>query len=178
MPRLLSGEAFPMLRMAGPPDVNLSVPGLVLKLHRFGGPHLPFESLKIAGWLFSAFIVWAAARLALRPVAPRLEPLAWLVILGLATLRSPFLIGYGVFQGVWVASILLAVCWSDGRRRWIVLALWASLLWTTAGPPTLPPAVIAGITTLQTAAILALFVLAIRVGRAAAAAPATVAAAS
>ena len=49
----------------------------------------------------------------------------------------------------------------------------------TAGPPTLPPTVIAAITTLQTIAILVLFWLAIRVGRAAASpAPAVTAAAA
>jgi alpha-1,2-mannosyltransferase len=171
MPKLLSGEAFPMLRMQGPPDVSQSVPGLVLKLPRFGGPVLPFEALKIAGWIFSVVIVWATVRLALRPVAPRLAPLAWLVILGLATLRSPFLPGYGAFQGVWVATILLALTWSDARRRALALLLWAPLLWMTAGPPTLPPVVIATATTLQTIAILTLFGLAVRIGRAATAQP-------
>jgi hypothetical protein len=165
LPRLLSGEAFPMLRAPGPPNISLSVPGIVLKLPSLGGPALPFVALKIAGWIFSAVILWATVRLALRPVAPRLAPLAWLVILGLATLRSPFLPGYGVFQGVWIASILLAVAWADVRRRLIVLALWAALVWTTAGPPSLPPFVIAGLTTLQTIAILALFGIAVRVGR-------------
>jgi alpha-1,2-mannosyltransferase len=171
MPKLLSGEAFPMLRMQGPPDVSQSVPGLVLKLPRFGGPVLPFEALKIAGWIFSVVIVWATVRLALRPVAPRLAPLAWLVVLGLATLRSPFLPGYGAFQGVWVATILLALTWSDARRRALALLLWAPLLWMTAGPPTLPPLVIATASTLQTIAILALFGLAVRIGRAAAVQP-------
>ena len=172
LPKLLSGEAFPMLRMQGPPDVSQSVPGLVLKLPRFGGPVLPFEALKIAGWIFSVVIAWATVRLALRPVAPRLAPLAWLVILGLATLRSPFLPGYGAFQGVWVAAILLALTWSDAPRRALALLLWAPLLWMTAGPPTLPPVAIATATTLQTIAILALFGLAVRIGRAAAVHPA------
>jgi alpha-1,2-mannosyltransferase len=171
MPKLLSGEAFPMLRMQGPPDVSQSVPGLVLKLPRFGGPVLPFEALKIAGWIFSVVIVWATVRLALRPVAPRLAPLAWLVVLGLATLRSPFLPGYGAFQGAWVATILLALTWSDVRMRALTLLLWAPFLWMTAGPPTLPPLVIATATTLQTIAILTLFGLAVRIGRAAAAHP-------
>jgi alpha-1,2-mannosyltransferase len=171
LPKLLSGEAFPMLRMQGPPDVSQSVPGLVLKLPRFGGPVLPFEALKIAGWIFSVVIAWATVRLALRPVSPRLAPLAWLVVLGLATLRSPFLPGYGAFQGVWVATILLALTWSDARRRALALLLWASLLWMTAGPPTLPPVVIATATTLQTIAILTLFGLAVRIGRAAAVQP-------
>jgi hypothetical protein len=168
MPKLLSGEAFPMLRMQGPPDVSQSVPGLVLKLPRFGGPELPFAALKIAGWLFSVVIVWATVRLALRPLSPRLAPLAWLVVLGLATLRSPFLPAYGAFQGVWVASILLAVAWSDARLRATALVLWGSLLWMTAGPPTLPPVVIATVTTLQTVAILTLFALGVRLGRGAA----------
>jgi hypothetical protein len=152
--------------LPGPSDVSQSVPGLVLKLHHLGGPLLSFDALRIAGWIYSAAIVWATVRLARRPVAPALAPLAWLVILGLATLRSPFLPGYGVFQGAWLASLLLALRWSDGRLRWPVLALWAVLLWMTAGPPTLPPAVIAAITTLQTLACLALFALAVRVGRA------------
>jgi alpha-1,2-mannosyltransferase len=165
MPKLLSGEAFPMLRMQGPPDVSQSVPGLVLKLPRFGGPVLPFAALKIAGWIFSVVIVWATVRLALRPVSPRLAPLAWLVVLGLATLRSPFLPGYGAFQGVWVATLVVALTWANVRLRLIALVLWASLLWTTAGPPTLPPIVIATATTLQTFAILTLFAIAVRVGR-------------
>ena len=66
-------------------------------------------------------------------------------------------------------TILLAVAWSDARLRAIALILWASLLWMTAGPPSLPPVVIATATTLQTFAILTLFALAIRMGRAAAA---------
>lgn len=169
MPKLLSGEAFPMLRFPGPSDVSLSMPGLVLKLRHFG-LQIPFEALKIAGWVFSIVILWATVRLALRPVTPRLAPLAWLVVLGLATLRSPFLPGYGVFQGVWIATLLLALCWSDVRRRWLVLALWSLLLWMTAGPQATPLWVIATATTLQVAAIVALFALAVRVGREATAA--------
>ena len=165
VPKLLSGEAFPMLQFPGPSDVSLSVPGLVLKAHRFGLPQVPFEGLRIAGWVYSVVLLWATLRLAWRPVAPRLAPLAWLVVLGLATLRSPFLPGYGVFQAVWIASILLALCWTDTRRRLLVLALWASLLWTTAGPQTTPLWLIATATTLQIAAMLALFGLAVRVGR-------------
>lgn len=83
-------------------------------------------------------------------------------------LRSPFLPGYGIFQGAWVATILLAVSWSDRRARWIVPALWASLIWTTAGPPALPPSLIATITTLQMVARLVLFALAVGAGRRAA----------
>ena len=46
-----------------------------------------------------------------------------------------------------------------------VLALWAVLLPTTAGPTPLPIWAVATFTTLQTAAVVALMVIAIRVGR-------------
>ena len=103
--------------------------------------------------------------LACRPLAPRFAPLAWLVVLGLASLRAPFLPGYGVFQAVWIATILLSLWWADAPRRWLVLALWGSLLWMTAGPLTTPLWIIAMATTLQIVAILGLFALAIRAGR-------------
>jgi hypothetical protein len=167
LPRLLSGEAFPMLQLAGPSDISLSVPGLVLKLQRFGGPALGFGALHIAGWIYSAVILVATVRLASRPIAPRLAPLAWLVVLGLATLRAPFLPGYGVFQAVWIATILLALSWRDAPRRWLLLALWASLLWMTAGPLTTPLWIIATATTLQIAVIVGLYALAVATIRAA-----------
>ena len=177
VPKLLSGEAFPMLRIVGPSDVSLSMPGLVLKLRHLGVP-VPFEALKIAGWIYSAILLWVTFRLARHPLAPRLAPLAWLVLLGLATFRSPFLPGYGLFQGAWVATILLALQWTDAPRRWLLLALWASLLWATAGPLSVAPAVVAAGTTLQIAAIVALFVMAVRAGRRAASEPSPHAAAA
>jgi len=174
LPRLLSGEAFPMLLFPGPSDFSLSIPGLVLKLRRFGGPELSFAALRVAGWIYSAIILLATVHLARRPVAPRFAPLAWLVVLGLASLRAPFLPGYGVFQAVWIATILLSLWWADAPRRWLVLALWGSLLWMTAGPLTTPLWIIATATTLQIGAILVLFALAIRAGREASTQPAPV----
>jgi hypothetical protein len=47
-------------------------------------------------------------------VAPAYEPLAWLAVLGLTALRSPFLPTYGGFPGAWLGALLLAICW-DGR---------------------------------------------------------------
>ena len=124
-----------MLRTQGPPDVSLSIPGLVLKARHVGLP-LPFEALAVAGWLYSAAILWVTYRLAIRPIASRLAPLAWLVVLGLATFRSPFLPPYGMFVGAWIAAVLLALVWNDGHRRWLVALLWLPLLWMTAGPQT------------------------------------------
>jgi hypothetical protein len=168
LPRLLSGEAFPMLRAPITAANSLSVPGLVLKLPAFGGPAVPFASIKVAGWIYSAIVLWTTARLALRPVPTRYAPLAWLTVLGLAALRSPFLPNYGAFPGAWLAAILLAMCWSDRRRWWAVLALWAILVPTTAGPTPMPIWVVAAFTTLQTAAVVALMAVAIRVAREAA----------
>lgn len=164
LPRLLSGEAFPMLRAALTAANNQSVPGLVLKVPVLGGPTVPFEALRITGWVYSALLLWVTIRLALRPVTPRYAPFAWLTLLGLAALRSPFIPVYGAFPGVWIATMLLAVCWHDARRRWMILALSVPLVPAVMGPG-LPPPVAAVFTTLQALAVLALMGMAVRVGR-------------
>jgi hypothetical protein len=134
LPRLLSGEAFPMLRLTPGTVNNLSIPSLVLKVPAFGGPAVPFGWIRITGWIYSVVVLWVVFRLARRPVAPAYEPLAWLAILGLTALRSPFLPTYGGFPGAWLGALLLALCWSDARRWWTVLALWVILVPTTVGP--------------------------------------------
>jgi len=165
LPRLLSGDAFPMLRFAVAASNNQSIPGLVLKLPIVGGPAVPFEALRIAGWIYSAILLWVTVRLALRPVAPRFAPLAWLTVLGLAALRSPFIPVYGIFPGIWIATMLLAICWHDARRRRWLLALWLLLVPTSMGPSPVPMPAMAVFTTIQTAAVLALMALAVRIGR-------------
>lgn len=165
LPRLLSGEAFPMLRAAIAAANNLSVPGLVLKLPAFGGPAVPFGSIRIAGWIYSVVVLAVVVLLARRPVARAYEPLAWLAVLGLTALRSPFLPTYGAFPGAWLGALLLAICWTDARRWWTVLMLWVILLPTMAGPSPIPMWAIATFTTLQTAAVVGLAVIAIRVAR-------------
>lgn len=165
LPRLLSGEAFPMLRAALTAANNQSAPGLVLKVPILGGPTVPFEALRITGWLYSALLAWVTVRLALRPVAPRVAPFAWLTLLGLAALRSPFIPVYGAFPGVWIATMLLAVCWHDTRRRRAILALSVPLVLAVIGPTPMPLPVTAVFTTIQTLAVLALMGIAVRVGR-------------
>jgi alpha-1,2-mannosyltransferase len=165
LPRLLSGEAFPMLRATITAANNMSIPGLVLKPAAFGGPVIPFVAIKVAGWVYSAVVLWVVVRLALRPVAPRYEPLAWLTILGVTALRSPFLPTYGAFPGAWLGAILLAVCWAEPRRWWAVLGCWLILVPTTAGPTPMPVWVVAAFTTVQAAAVVGLMAIAIRVGR-------------
>jgi len=165
LPRLLSGEAFPMLRSAPGVMNNLSIPSLVLKSPIFGGPVVPFGSIRITGWIYSIVVLWVVFRLARRPVAPAYEPLAWLAILGLTALRSPFLPTYGGFPGAWLGALLLAICWSDARRSWTALALWVILVPTTIGPTPIAVWAVATFRTLQTAAVVGLAAIAIRVAR-------------
>lgn len=165
LPRLLSGEAFPMLRATIAAANNLSIPGLVLKSPAFGGPAVPFGAIRIAGWIYSVIVIGVVVQLARRPVPRPYEPLAWLSIIGLTALRSPFLPTYGAFPGAWLGALLLALCWNDRRRWWIALALWAILLPATVGPTPIPVWANATFTTLQTAAVVALAAMAIRVAR-------------
>lgn len=173
LPKLLSGDAFPMLRFTGPPDVNLSAPGLILKLTSLGGPAVPLGAIRVAGWIYSAVIVLATAWLAMRPLPARVAPLAWLIVLGLASLRSPFLPFYGAYAAVWIATLLLGVFWRDVRTRAVALGAWVILLPVWAGPPGLPPAVIAGTTTLQILVMLGLFAYASGIARRSAPLPAS-----
>jgi alpha-1,2-mannosyltransferase len=172
LPKLLSGEAFPMLRIRGAPDVSLSAPGVILKLTTLGGPAVPLDALRVAGWVYTALILVATVLLALRPLPERLAPLAWLIVLGLASLRSPFLPFYGAFAAFWIATLLLGTFWHVARIRWVAVGAWTLLLPVWAGPPGTPPALIAAVTTLQIAVILGLFVFAVRVAGNARARPA------
>jgi hypothetical protein len=165
LPKLLSGEAFPMLRQTITTANNMSMPGLVLKLAAFGGPVVPFEAIKYAGWVYTIVVVGLTVQLARRPVSDRYAPLAWLTILGVTAFRSPFLPTYGMFPGAWLAAMLFAICWTDARRWWVVLGLWLVLVPVTAGPVPFPVWAVALFTTTQTAAALGLMSIAIRVGR-------------
>ena len=165
LPKLLSGEAFPMLRLPFARVNSVSLPGLVLKLHAFGGPEVPLEALRLTGWIHTVVLLWITVRLARRPLGERYAPLAWLVILAFATLRSPFLPAYGLFQGAWLASLLLAICWEHARMRWAVLGLWLVFVPVIAGPSAWPAVAVASLTIVQTLAVLVLCWLAIRVGR-------------
>jgi alpha-1,2-mannosyltransferase len=128
LPKLLSGEAFPALtRNQDAIAINQSVPGLVFKLRFFGGPAWSFGAAKIVGWLYTIVVCWALWRLAVRRGDEGREPLVWLSILILASMRSPFLPGYGVFPSLWLAVLAVGVWWTDAGRRLLFLALWAGL---------------------------------------------------
>jgi alpha-1,2-mannosyltransferase len=128
LPKLLSGEAFPALtRNQDAIAINQSIPGLVFKLRFFGGPAWSFGAARIVGWLYTIVVLWAVWRLAANRGETGRGPLLWLSILILASMRSPFLPGYGVFPSLWLATLAVGVWWADAGRRLLFLALWAGL---------------------------------------------------
>ncbi len=139
MPKLLSGEAFPAFRNPSAIAVNESIPGLVFKLQLFGVPYMGFAASKVLGWIYTVVAVALTARLALRPAAAGREPLDWITILILATMRSPFLPTYASFPSAWLATLLAALTWGHSRVFTTAVLAWAVLAFTfgTGGAP--PP---------------------------------------
>jgi len=132
VPGLLSGESFPAFRNPAARAINFSVPGLVFKLGLFGVPGMSFAASKVVGWIFTVIVtaaVWAAGRRAPR----RFElPIAWMAILILATLRSPFLPqSYAAFPPLLLLVLLAARREVTGHRLAVALVGWAALnfLW-------------------------------------------------
>lgn len=139
LPKLLSGEAFPAFRNPVAIAINESIPGLVFKLQLFGVPHMGFPAAKAVGWIYTAVVLVLVARLARRPPAPEREPLAWLVILILATMRSPFLPTYAPFPSLWLATLLAALTWGRSGIFVSVVAAWAVLTFTFGTGAVSPP---------------------------------------
>ncbi len=127
LPALLSGEAFPAFRQPAAIAINYSLPGIAFKLGLFGVPGMGFGVAKIIGWLYSVVLILVTVVVALREPREGREPLLWLAILILATLRSPFLPqAYASFPSLWLMALLPAVC-PTGRTLLLALLAWASL---------------------------------------------------
>ena len=140
VPQILSGEAFPGLYRAAPIGINESVPGIVFKLGLFGVPGMGFPAARVVGWIYTAVVVAAVTWLARRPSDRRLDPLLWVGILILATLRSPFLPGYGAFPALWLSTLIMAVTCRRPALGWSSAALWLVLA-TQFGQGAAPPQV-------------------------------------
>jgi alpha-1,2-mannosyltransferase len=129
LPKILSGEAFPGLYRPPAIAINESVPGIAFKLGLLGVPGMGFAAAQAVGWIYTVVLVGMTAWLARRWSDRRLDPLAWVAILILATLRSPFLPQYGAFPALWLATLVLAVASTRRGVRgaaavlWLVLAL-------------------------------------------------------
>ena len=177
LPRLLSGESFPPLRNPRGISANMSVPGLTLKLGLFGVPHMSFGAMRVVGWIYTAILIGVVIRLARRPAAPQVEPIVWIVILLLATLRSPVLPVYGIFPQVWLLVIVLAARWTEPGVRIGLLAMFVLLYGIGPNQTLWPPQVHAIFSTVvQTAGSIVLAVAALRLAPAGVSAPAASAA--
>jgi alpha-1,2-mannosyltransferase len=163
LPGLLGGEAFPAFRNPKAMAINFSVPGLVFKLKLFGVPGMGFAAAKIVGWIWTVVAVWATVAVARRGLADHEKPLAWMAILILATLRSPFLpLAYAAFPPLWLLTLLAAVYVPNARTLAMVVAAWLSLdlYWAMDWP--MDPRWLAILTLLPQAMTVALAVFALR----------------
>jgi alpha-1,2-mannosyltransferase len=166
LPKLLSGEAFPAFRNPAAVAINESIPGLVFKLKLFGVAGMDFAAARVVGWIYTVVAVVLVARLALRPPAPGREPLAWITILIVATMRSPFLPTYGPFPSLWLATLLAAIAWGRSPAFMTAVVAW-SVLAFTFGTGTVAPAITAIWTLAHTVAAFVLVAVAMRVAPAA-----------
>ena len=127
MPGLMSGEAFSAFRSPTAIGNNGSVPGLVFKLGLWGVPHMGFDAMRIVGWVYTLVVVAGTVWLARRVRPAGREPVIWLVILVLATMRSPFMATYAAFPSLWLATLVTALAWRTSRPAWPVIACWCAL---------------------------------------------------
>ncbi len=161
LPRLLSGEAFPVFRRPGGVATNLSVPGLLFKLKLFGLPNGSFEAMKIVGSIYTLIILAATVVIGMRRVTRNEQPLIWLTILILASLRSPFLPQYGLFPVLWLLILLAATVAPAVRTLCLILIAWVTL--NIALPINgADPRIITAMALLSQAVIVVLLVLALR----------------
>jgi hypothetical protein len=127
LPRLLGGEAFPAFRNPGAIAKNYSVPGMAFKLQLFGITGASFGAMKIVGWIYTLVVLALTIIVARRTLNREEEPLAWLTILILASLRSPFLPGYAVIPVLWLLTLLAATVAPTVRILGGVLLAWVVL---------------------------------------------------
>jgi alpha-1,2-mannosyltransferase len=155
MPALMSGEAFSAFRNPASLAANGSVPGIVFKLKLWGVPHMGYEAMRVVGWAYTVVVVAGAIWLATRVRPAGREPIVWLAILVLATMRSPFMATYAFFPVMWLATLAMPVAWRAGRSTWLLGLCWCALA-VSFGATGLPPVWSAAWTTAQTALTFAL----------------------
>ena len=160
LPRLLGGEAFPAFRRPWAVAQNFSVPGMALKLRLFGVTSASFGAMKIVGWIYTLILLAATVFVARRKLTREQEPLAWLTILILASLRSPFLPLYAVIPVLWLLTLLAATVTPTFKTLFGVLLAWVVL--NVMAPSSVDPRLVATIILLPQVVIVILVVLALR----------------
>ena len=155
LPGLLGGEAFPAFRQPRAIAINYSLPGLAFKLGLFGVPGMGFAVAKIIGWIYTLILLLVTVLAALREPRDGREPLLWLAIVLLATLRSPFLPqAYAAFPPLWLLVLLPAVV-PGGRTLLCALLAWLALNAFIPVDAALDPRLVAVISTLPQAVTIA-----------------------
>jgi uncharacterized membrane protein YhaH (DUF805 family) len=163
LPSILGGEAFPAFRNPATVAINYSVPGLVLKLKLLGVPGMSFGVSKVLGWLYTAFVVWAAISLGTRKPRDGERTGAWLTVLFLATLRSPFLPQtYAAFPSLWALTLVGAAAAPTRRTLGLVLLGWIALCVYAPTDMRIDPGLKAIVAFMPQAVTIALAVLAVR----------------
>ena len=161
LPRLLSGESFPAFRAPIAIAKNYSVPGMAFKLHLFGVAGASFAAMRVVGWIYTVVVLAATVLVARRTTTREREPLIWLTLLILASLRSPFLPGYAIIPVLWLLTLLAATVAPTAKTLWLVLLAWA-VLNIPLSQAIEDPRLLSVILLLPQAAIVILIVLALR----------------
>jgi alpha-1,2-mannosyltransferase len=127
LPRLLSGESFDAFYNPGAVAKNLSVPGFLFKLKLFGLPNGSFALMKTIGTIYTVIVLAATVVIGMRRPTLNEQPLVWLAVLILASLRSPFLPQYELFAVLWLVTLLAAQVVPSARTLCLALVAWAVL---------------------------------------------------
>lgn len=127
LPKLLGGESFPAFRNPHAVAQNFSIPGMAFKLRLFGVPWASFAAMRIVGWIYTLIALAATVIVARRPLNRIEQPIAWLAILIVASLRSPFLPLYAVIPALWLLTLLVAVVAPTVRTLCFALLAWLIL---------------------------------------------------
>jgi hypothetical protein len=145
----MSGEAFSAFRNPAGIVGNGSVPGIVFKLKFFGVPYMGFDAMRSVGWIYSLVVVAGTVWVVRRVRPDGREPVLWLAILVLATMRSPFMATYAFFPVMWLATLAVALRWHAGVSALVPALGWIAMA-ITFGSSTIPPSWNAIWTTTQT----------------------------
>ena len=160
---LLSGEAFPAFRNPSAAAINHSIPGIVFKLKLFGVPGMDFGAARIVGTVYMLIALAATVMLGRRSVREGEQPLVWLTVLILATLRSPFLPQtYAPFPALWLLTLLVAAMVPRPWPLWVFALAWLTLNIAVPTDFGVDPRILAVVSTVPQLLIIALAVVGYR----------------
>jgi alpha-1,2-mannosyltransferase len=163
LPGLVGGEAFPAFQNPAAIAINYSLPGLVFKVGLFGVPGASFGAAKVVGWIYTLVAVAVTVLVARQKVSDAGQPVIWLAILSVATLRSPFLPqAYAGFCTLWLLTLLAATSAPSVRTLGLIIATWLALNIFWPLDWAIDPRLLAAVTTIPQAVTIAVAAMALR----------------